>query len=247
MRETDTGYTLTFNLPSDVTEEGLDVSVSGRLLTLEVRVTREEKPSGGGEAHGASDQGGGGWVSRSTHSAARSFVLPDGVSNQVAASWVSDDQVEVKLEKVDPGAEDTSAPVTDYPAAMEDSGGVPVEEMRQPAIPSSPAEAYLSGLKGILGSVDVRDSSSEPLAEAEGSIAWPGHRNRHRSLLTALDDEFRELAKEMWENAVRFPTEEQVAATVAKAREERAKRVTAMRRVTMATDVSEKELSYVVR
>lgn len=254
--ETDTGFTLAFNLPADVKEDGLDVSVSGRLLTIEARVTHEDKAgpgvgSSGGE--GAVERGG--WATRSsrTHSCARSFVLPTNVcSNDVTAKWVSEGKVEIQLEKVHLAAQEaTTSPVDSAGPSMADSGGVPVEckEEKPIPIPSSAAEEYLSGLqsaKHATGSVGVR-SPAGPLAEP-WAFPLEGPERRHRSMLAALDEEFRHFAKEMFSyGALRFPTEEQVAATVAKAREERERRVTAMRRATMATDVSERELSYVVR
>lgn len=108
---------------------------------------------------------------------------------------------------------------------MEDWGGVPVERR------CDDNEERSNGLETVRPS-DVDRQQQE-----------------RRSLLVVLDDEFRDLVRAMWtgEEAVRFPTEEQVAATVEKAREERKKMVTAMRRATMATDVSEKESAYIVR
>lgn len=283
VRETSTGYTLIFKLPPDVKGDGLDVSVSGRLLTVEARVTRGGGSCGGeAEGGGAPGRGGGGdWETpfTRTHSAARSFVIPVGVSNEVTASWVSDGRVEIKLNKLpshsaataDSGVDTTAAAAgvgaaavagaassTSPTAAMEDWGGVAVEGKDEPSVSSSTAEGYLSSLTGSSpggGTVGAEaspssDPSAEPLASAAASTAtaaWPSRRHRDRSMLAALDDEFRDLAKSMWEDAVRFPTEEQVAATVAKARHERAKRVRVMRRAMMATDVSENELSYVVR
>lgn len=175
---------------------------------------------------------------------------------QVTAYWVANDVVEIHLAKE--AASDLTTPEEDYhdhlphhaayyPAssasstmnggtkndspsssssAMEDSGGVPVEhrcdEENKPSTPSSGTEA--------------------PKRPAQQQ-----HQQR-RSLLAALDDEFRDLVKTMWtgDDAVRFPTEEQVAATVERAREERKKRVTALRRATMATSVSENDLAYAV-
>lgn len=271
VRETSTGYSLIFKLPPDVKGDGLDVSVSGRLLTIEARVTRGGA-SCGSDAEGGGG-GGGGWETpfTRTHSAARSFVIPVGVSNEVTASWVSDGRVEIKLNKLPSHSSTASAAAgvdaaaaaaavaTSSTAAMEDWGGVAVEAKDKPSVSSSAAEGYLSSLTESSptggGTVGAEASSSsdppaEPLAPAAASsatAAWPSRRRRDRSMLAALDDDFRDLAKSMWEDAVRFPTEEQVAATVAKARHERAKRVRVIRRAMMATDVSENELSYVVR
>lgn len=276
VRETSTGYTLIFKLPPDVKGDGLDVSVSGRLLTIEARVTRGGASCGSDAEGGATPGGGGGggWETpfTRTHSAARSFVIPVGVSNEVTASWVSDGRVEIKLNKLpshsstasaDAGVDSTAAVAaavaTSSTAAMEDWGGVAVEAKDKPSVSSSAAEGYLSSLTensptggGTVGaeassSSDLPAEPLEPAAASTTTAAWPSRRRRDRSMLAALDDEFRDLAKSMWEDAVRFPTEEQVAATVAKARHERAKRVRVMRRAMMATDVSENELSYVVR
>lgn len=173
---------------------------------------------------------------------------------QVTASWVTDGEVEVRLVKV---ASDVATSAY-FPASgrssntqlssMEDSGGIPVEnrpEESKPSVPSSAAEDYLSGLKSMLSSVGLDLTTSEP------SSTRPAREEnqQRRSLLAALDDEFREIAKAMWtgDNAVRFPTEEQVAATVERARDERRKRVTALMRATMATHVSENEHAYVVK
>ena len=281
VRETNTGYTLIFKLPPDVKGDGLDVSVSGRLLTVEARVTREGRYCSG-DAEGGAPGAGGGWETAftRTHSAARSFVIPVGVSNEVTASWVSDGRVEIKLNKLpshSTAAADTDvgttaaagagagaagvaaavggAVATSPTATMEDWGGVAVKGIDKSSGSSSAAEGYLSSLTGSSpagGTVGAKASSStdpsaEPLTPSTTAAAWPSRRRRDRSMVAALDDEFRDLAKSMWEDAVRFPTEEQVAATVAKARHERAKRVRVMRRAMMATDVSESELSYVVR
>ncbi|CAM9450348.1 unnamed protein product [Hapterophycus canaliculatus] len=248
VRQNDHGYKLTFNLPDAVTEDGLDISVSGRLLTIEARVTNPESHKIKSKTAGSSGKNRG-WVvirsARPTHAAARSFVLPDGVSNQVAASWVADGTVEVNLAKIAHGYPTTGdhwlrrhgSSSSHY--AMEDWGGVPVERR------GDDHEDYPSGLEKVrLSDVGLDPSSSST------SPTWPGRqRQQRRSLLAVLDDEFRDLARAMWtgDGAVRFPTEEQAAATVEKAREERKKMVTALRRATMATDVSEKESAYIVR
>lgn len=270
--ETDTGYTLTFNLPKEVQENGVDISVSGRLLTVEVRVTSEEKPAGDAADTGAAGAAAGPRPgecvpSRSsrTHSAARSFVLPIGVAaSDVTASWVSDGKVGVKLEKtpigttvVEEGARDKVS--IGVAGGMEDAAGVPVHGTKKEAsssgsgadkIPSSATE-YLSGLVSTAQTVDdddVEASSGSTSSVSSSSPAESSSPGSNRSVLAALDEEFRDLAKAMWcDGSVRYPTEEQVAATVEAAREERARRVTAMKRATMATDVSEKDHSYVIK
>lgn len=90
-QDTDDLYTLTFDLPADVDRDGLEVSVSGRLLTVKVRVTREEDAGPSARR--------GGWVTRSstTDSVSRSFVLPEGLStSSAAASLLSDGKAEVR-------------------------------------------------------------------------------------------------------------------------------------------------------
>lgn len=175
----------------------------------------------------------------------------------MTASWVADGEVEVRLVKEAPDVASTAY----FPASgtsnsaqsssgMEDSGGIPVESRRdetKPSVPSSAAEEYLSGVKSRLSSVGLTPATTSTDSEASTQPTHQHH--QRRSLLAALDDEFRDLVKAMWtgDNAVRFPTEEQVAATVERAREERKRRVTALRRATMATHVSENERAYVVK
>lgn len=91
-QDTDDLYALTFDLPAEVDHDGLEVSVSGRLLTVKARITREED-SGPSASRG-------GWVTRSsrTDSVSRSFVLPDGISASTAtASLSADGKAEVSF------------------------------------------------------------------------------------------------------------------------------------------------------
>lgn len=84
-------YTLAFDLPEDVDQDGLEVSVSGRLLTVKARMTREESAS--------PSAGRGGWVTRSsrTDSVSRSFVLPEGLSaSSATASLLPNGKAEVR-------------------------------------------------------------------------------------------------------------------------------------------------------
>lgn len=225
--ETQTGYTLTFNLPAEAKEEGLDVSISGRILTMEARVTRDMKTEGDGESLGS-----GHWNqrSRSTHSCARSFVLPNSVSsNDVKARWAEDGSLKIVLEKGDAGA-DAGRVVPPLAGAA----AVPVEHKNGKTNPSSAVDDYLSRLKAT---TPRNRSRLDPWAELTGS-----------SLLATIDDDFRNFGKSVFiHDGLRFPTEDQVAAIVARAREERARRVTAIKRATMVTDVLERPLSYVVR
>lgn len=240
--DTDTGYTLTFNMPTDIKEDNIDISVSGRMLTVEIHIMKEETV-GGGDQMSRDKPKHGGWSQRSSRTrsaAARSFTLPAGVSNEVSASWVSDDKVEIKLNKVPPGANDTTAPVTDSAAPMEDAGDISVGEKEEAWFPYSAADEYLSRLASKLaagGGSENLPSGPEP--ESRQSLG---------SVLAELDKEFREILRpKSLDGAPRFPTEEKVATTVAKVREERARRVKAIRRKTMATDVSEKDLSYLIK
>ncbi|CAM9245368.1 unnamed protein product [Ectocarpus sp. 12 AP-2014] len=231
VRETDAGYALTFNLPSEISDTGLEVSVSGRLLTIEARTTREENHDLISNSAGKGSDGSKGWVmtrcTTKTNAAVRSFTLPDSVSNEVTASWGNDNQVVINLTKVAHYDPVNTGGMNNVFSTMEDSGVVPVERRhgddQHPSASSSAAE-YVYGSK--LDGAGLKPSS-----------------------ILELDLEFRSLVRDMWhgDGAVRFPTEEQVAATVARARKERKKIVTALRRATMATDVSEKELEYVVK
>lgn len=84
-------YRLAFDLPEEVGQDGLEVSVSGRLLTVKARTTREE--SAGPSASRS------GWVTRSsrTDSVSRSFVLPEGLTTSSAtASLLSNGKAEVR-------------------------------------------------------------------------------------------------------------------------------------------------------
>lgn len=142
---------------------------------------------------------------------------------QVTASWVADGKVEVNLTKVAPGHATTTGD-------------------HRPRHHGSPSSHYaMEDWGGVPVERQPNDDDDKYFSGLESA--------RRRSLLAVLDDEFRDLVRAMWtsDDAARFPTEEQVAATVEKAREERKKMVTALRRATMATDVSEKESAYIVR
>lgn len=149
-------------------------------------------------------------------------------NQQVTASWGNDNQVVINLTKVSPYDPASTGGMNNVFSTMEDSGVVPVERRDGDQKPSATASAaeYLYGSK---------------VSSAAAGLKPPS--------ILELDLEFRSLVRDMWhgDGAVRFPTEEQVAATVAKARKERKKIVKALRRATMATDVSEKELEYVVK
>lgn len=92
VEDTDALYTLRFDLPAGIDHDGLEVTVSGRFLTIKARVIREEAavPSPGQV----------GWVARSskTESISRSFVLPEGISaSSATASLLSDGKAEVRF------------------------------------------------------------------------------------------------------------------------------------------------------
>ncbi|CAN0531919.1 unnamed protein product, partial [Scytosiphon promiscuus] len=90
VHDTDDHYVLSFVLPPEVDHDGLQVSVSGRLLTVKARMTREEDLS----------QSANGWIARSsrTESVSRSFVLPEGVMpSSASTSFGADGKVEVRL------------------------------------------------------------------------------------------------------------------------------------------------------
>lgn len=106
--DTSNEYKLRFALPPDIDDDGLDVSVSGRFLTVKAKMTREEDPEAGGRSRAF----GGGWVSRSTRTdtMSRQFVLPEGVSTSgVSATWRVDGTVEIKFNKL--GSDGNRSPV----------------------------------------------------------------------------------------------------------------------------------------
>lgn len=157
---------------------------------------------------------------------ASSTACPKHAFPQVTASWGNDNQVVINLTKVAHYDPVNTGGMNNVFSTMEDSGVVPVERRHGDQHPSASSSAteYLYGSK--LDGAGLKPSS-----------------------ILELDLEFRSLVRDMWhgDGAVRFPTEEQVAATVARARKERKKIVKALRRAMMATDVSEKELEYVVK
>lgn len=157
------------------------------------------------------------------HMYASSPACPKCAHPQVTASWGNDNQVVINLTKVANYDPVSTGGMNNVFSTMEDSGVVSVERPhgdQKPSATSSAAEFLYGSTAGL-----------KP------------------SSILELDVEFRSLVKDMWngDGAVRYPTEEQVAATVARARKERKKIVKALRRATMATDVSEKELEYIVK
>ena len=257
--ETGDTYKLTFDLPADVDRDGLDVSVSGRLLTVKAQVTHEDS--------NADTRGG--WVARSsrTDSVSRSFVLPEGVSSSSAtASHTSEGKAEISFSKdVADGAGTAAAAAA--AAATDSSAGVKAPapagqneltgrtsvaaEDRKSSSFSSSAE-YLSSLSGVEPPTGPptkqADDAAAPAAES-ASTGRPSRAARSASVFGSLDQGFGDFAKAMWgEDTLLFPTQAEVVERANAAREARAKRVTAMRRATMSTAVSQKEDgSYLVR
>lgn len=293
--DTSTGFILTFNLPPETEEDGIDVSVSGRLLTIEARVPIHEQM--------AEHPGVGG---TRTHSAARSFVLPIGVSHEVTASWVSAGKVEVQLSRTHLSAENAITATSVFLpqdgggiAMVEDAGVVLIEGFHFSKRRHQRAEIFaFSSISKDPSGTDTRqgsrgrDSDDKSVASRVGDDSTVNHvsssdssaatevtterdstvsagvaphqgqgeqdlrqkRQQPCSRLAVLDEEFRNAAKTMrldreCGRVVKFPTEDEVAATVERAKAEKAKRVRAIRRATMATDVSEMEdlSSYMVR
>ncbi|CAM9899474.1 unnamed protein product, partial [Hapterophycus canaliculatus] len=77
--DTDQLYALSFDLPVGANRDGLDVSISDRLLTVKAHVTHED--------HTRPSTSRSGWLTRSsrTDSVSRSFILPEGVSESSAS------------------------------------------------------------------------------------------------------------------------------------------------------------------
>lgn len=256
--ESGESYKLTFDLPAEMDRDGLDVSVSGRFLTVKARVTYED----------SSADTRGGWVMRSsrTDSVSRSFVLPEGVSPSSATTYLSPEgKAEVSFSKnAADGAGAAAAATADSSAGAKSSvpagdteptgrvGGVAAEDGRSPSFSSS--TEYLSSLSGVEPPAGPAAKNADDVAGAPAANPTPpagqlSRPARSASVFDSLDQEFGQFAKAMWgEDTLGFPTQEEVAERVHAAREARAKRVMAIRRATMATAVSQKEDgSYLVK
>lgn len=162
--ETDSNYKLTFDLPTEVDEDGLDVAVSGRLLTIKARVTREG--SSGGNPGGGPSRGG--WVSRSsqTDSVARSFVLPEGISSSgVTASWIADGKVEVKFNKDTPPTTTTDTTTADSAADSSSTAILP------PATSTAARDSEQSSSVGDTVKIDA-GNESPPVPTASSSSGY---------------------------------------------------------------------------
>ena len=229
---TDSSYELTFSLPADVAQDDFDVSVSGSLLT--VKVTHES--SGGAVRRG-------GWVTRSsrTDSLSRSFMLPEDVSSSsITTAWVSDGKVQIKFSKTE-----KSLNVTDEQAAAVSTDRSKISSDKAPQ--SSTSAQYLSSLSepkpATDPKVDTRKEPSQAPATPNTAPSPSAERpSRARSVFDAMDQELGELTRAVWGNDVlMFPTQEEMAKRVEAAREARARKVMAMRRATMAVNVSETE------
>ncbi|CBN80281.1 expressed unknown protein [Ectocarpus siliculosus] len=270
--ETDDLYALAFDLPAGVDHDGLDVSVSDRLLTVKASITREQ------EADPFTTRGG--WVTRSSRvdSVSRSFVLPEGLVESSATASLAESKAEVRFNKdksVRGEAASTAAPpvtpsttgtvasagdTTAAPASSADAGRTPLTDSTGSTPAAGPSAAAASS-----SASSPADAASTPAASTEPRPSRPA------SPFEAVDQEFREFAKAMWGEDVlerlQVPTQEELAEQAAMAREAwakreaefeeraraakeaRAKRVLAMRRATMAADISLSEdgSSYVVR
>ncbi|CAM9733792.1 unnamed protein product [Ectocarpus sp. 12 AP-2014] len=271
--ETDDLYTLAFDLPAGVDHDGLEVSVSDRLLTVKASITREQ------EADPFTTRGG--WVTRSSRvdSVSRSFVLPEGLVESSATASLAEGKAEVRFNKdksvrgeaasaaappVTPSTTGTAASAGDtpaVPASSADAGRTPPTD----STAAEPAAAEPSAAAATSSASSTADAASTPAASAEPRPLRPA------SPFETVDQEFREFAKAMWGEDVlerlQVPTQEELAEQAAMAREAwakreaefeeraraakeaRAKRVLAMRRATMAADMSLSEdgSSYVVR
>ncbi|CAN0186556.1 unnamed protein product [Ectocarpus sp. 8 AP-2014] len=270
--ETDDLYTLAFDLPAGVDHDGLEVSISDRLLTVKVSISREQ------EADPFTTRGG--WVTRSSRvdSVSRSFVLPEGLVESSATASLTEGKAEVRFNKdklVRGEAASTAAPpvtpsttgtagsagdTTVAPASSADAGRTPPTDSTGSTAAAEPSAAAVSS-----SASSPADAASTPAASTEPRPSRPA------SPFEAVDQEFREFAKAMWGEDVlerlQVPTQEELAEQAAMAREAwakreaefeeraraakeaRAKRVLAMRRATMAADISLSEdgSSYVVR
>ncbi|CAN0017910.1 unnamed protein product [Ectocarpus sp. 4 AP-2014] len=271
VQETDDLYTLAFHLPAGVDHDGLEVSVSDRLLTVKASITREQ------EADPFTTRGG--WVTRSSRvdSVSRSFVLPEGLVESSATASLAEGKAEVRFNKnksVRGEAASTSAPPitpssTGTAASAGDTTAAPAssaDARRTPPTDSfgSTAAAEPSAAAASSSASSPADAASTPAASTEPRPSRPA------SPFEAVDQEFREFAKAMWGEDVlerlQVPTKEELAEQAAMAREAwakreaefeeraraareaRAERVLAMRRAMMAADISLSEdgSSYVV-
>ncbi|CAM9777478.1 unnamed protein product [Ectocarpus fasciculatus] len=240
VQETDDLYTLAFDLPAGVDHDGLEVSISGRLLTVKASITREQ------EADPFTSRGG--WVTRSSRvdSVSRSFVLPEGLVESSATASLAEGKAEVKFNKdksVGGEAASTVAPPVAPPTP-----GTAASAGDTTAAPASSAD-YLSSLSGRTPSTDTTGSTAaaEPSAAAAPSASSPADAStaggaaaasipaaaeprpsRPASPFEAVDQEFREFAKAMWGEDVlerlQVPTQEELAEQAAMAQEAWAKR-----------------------
>ncbi|CAB1117150.1 unnamed protein product [Ectocarpus sp. CCAP 1310/34] len=270
--ETNDLYTLAFDLPAGVDHDGLEVSVSDRLLTVKASITREQ------EADPFITRGG--WVTRSSRvdSVSRSFVLPEGLVESSATASLSEGKAEVRFNK-DKSVRGEAAS-TAAPPITPSTTGTAASAGDTTAAPTSSADAGRTPPTDSTGSTAVAEpsaaaassSASSPVDAASTPAASTEPRpSRPTFPFEAVDQEFREFAKAMWGEHVlerlQVPTQEELAEQAAMAREAwtkreaefeeraraakeaRAKRVLAMRRATMAANISlsEEGSSYVVR
>lgn len=236
--DTKEDYTMTFRVPADVDEgNGLDVSITDRLMTVRAKATREDTP----EPDRGGRVGGGGWFSRSsrTDTVCRSFVIPEGVStagvttSRTTAEGGDGGKLQVRFKKLSDGdAINTTAASTTATEVSKVSDGDGKQQ-----VGSSPTEVPEATTAG--------PESTDSANAAPAPEALPGP----RSVFDAVNQEFGEFARLMWgeENVPPFPTDEEMAARVKAAREARTRRVMSWRRATMVVDVSDTGGVYVVR
>lgn len=277
--DTEQDYKLTFALPVEVDElNGLNISISGRLLTVRAKATREETTGTDPRRRGhGGGHGGGSWFSRSsrTDTVARSFVIPEGVSTSGATTHTSGtsegNTLEVRFKKLVVGDRSIDNTVSWADGRVPTGTTTKMSSVgtNETVRISSASTNYLSSLSSPTtstattaaadnkearvpkGTAAVPEAAADPDSAdaARPAPAKASGRRKPQSVLEALDQEFEEFAKLMWgeENVPQFPTQEEMEAKLEAAREARARRVMAMRRATMRTDVSDTDSAYVVR
>lgn len=266
--ETVDSYQLTFDLPTEVEQSCFDASVSGNLLTVKVRVTRDT--SKGNDIRLLE-----GWVvkrSSRTDSASRSFLLPDDVSSSsVETAWPSDGKVQVKFIKdiTHSNFSDDGSAAVSQRAVMPTTFGSKMRSDK--TTPLSVSAQYLSSLSKA-SSVPLPAAAAtksdawapkleEPTAKAPSpqphGAASPSSVNSQlppirSSLFDTKEQELDEFTKAIEKKFVlrRLPRWEEMAERAAEAaREAKARRVAALRRAMMDVKISESEggESYLVK
>lgn len=259
-------YQLTFDLPTEVDQSCFDASVSGSLLTVKVRVTRDT--SEGDDIRLIE-----GWVikrSSRTDSASRSFLLPDDVSSSsVETAWLSDGRVQVKFIKdiTHYNIPDDGSAAVSQSAVMPTTVGSKTRSDK--TIPSFVSAHYLSSLSepsSVPPPTTNRDAWAskleQPMAKASSpqprDAASPSSAINHQpppirpSLFDTMEQELDEFTKAFEKKFVlrRLPRWEEMAERAAEAAmEAKARRIAALRRAMMDVKISESEggESYLVK